>query len=110
MPRLRLAVDPPFPVSQSESLKAITERSVAGAKAYEGGGTLQEAAAGVNAFLTEHVDAQRAAKEPAKRKAGSYKGAAAKPRYNNWFGRANDWSRKIQRVHGRIRFKNQYFK
>ena len=49
-------------------------------------------------------------KEPAKRKAGSYKGAAAKPRYNNWFGRANDWSRKIQRVQGRIRFKNQYFK
>jgi len=49
-------------------------------------------------------------KEPAKRKAGNYKGAAAKPRYNNWFGRANDWSRKIQRVQGRIRFKNQYFK
>ena len=29
-----------------------------------------------------------------------------KQKYNNWFGR-NDWSRRIQKVQGRIRFKNQ---
>jgi hypothetical protein len=27
-------------------------------------------------------------------------------KYNNWFGR-NDWSQRIQKVQGRIRFKNQ---
>ena len=29
-----------------------------------------------------------------------------KQKYNTWFGR-NDWSRRIQKVQGRIRFKNQ---
>ena len=32
--------------------------------------------------------------------------ASSKQSYNNWFGR-NDWSRRIQKVQGRIRFKNQ---
>jgi hypothetical protein len=27
-------------------------------------------------------------------------------KYNNWFGR-NDWSQRLQKVQGRIRFKNQ---
>lgn len=31
---------------------------------------------------------------------------SVKQNYNNWFGR-NDWSRRIQKVQGRIRFKNQ---
>ena len=31
-----------------------------------------------------------------------------KQRYNNWFNKANDWSRRIESVQGRIRFKKQY--
>jgi hypothetical protein len=42
----------------------------------------------------------------AKNGGGLLQPSATKQSYNNWFGR-NDWSRRIQKVQGRIRFKNQ---
>jgi len=46
-------------------------------------------------------------KVPRKRKANGKKDNTLKQRYNNWFGLRNDWSRRIQKVQGRIRFKKQ---
>lgn len=50
-------------------------------------------------------DTQPPEKEQVKRRAKSRSSLA--DRYNNWFGRPNDWSHRIQRLQGaRIRFKN----
>ena len=47
------------------------------------------------------------ARIPTKRKAKNSNNSKSKLRdlYNNWYGPRNDWSRKIAKVQGRIRFK-----
>ena len=44
------------------------------------------------------------ARVQSKRKAGSGK-SKLRELYNNWYGARNDWSRKIAKVQGRIRYK-----
>lgn len=48
--------------------------------------------------LEEKSQSKRKAKKPTKK-------SSLRERYNNWFGPRNDWSRKIQKVQGRIRYK-----
>jgi len=66
----------------------------------------KDSAASLAADLPLYEDSLES-KTPRKRKAKGKKDKSLKQRYNNWFGPRNDWSRKIQRVQGRIRYKKQ---
>lgn len=58
-------------------------------------------------FSEEELEEKKAAKRNAKKgKNKKKKKSGLKERYNNWFGTRNDWSKRIQRVQGRIRFKH----
>ena len=56
-------------------------------------------------FSEEELEEKKNAKRNAK-KGKNKKKNGLKERYNNWFGTRNDWSKRIQRVQGRIRFKH----
>jgi len=55
-------------------------------------------------FSEEELEEKKTAKRNSKK--GKKKKNGLKERYNNWFGARNDWSKRIQRVQGRIRYKN----
>ena len=58
-------------------------------------------------FSDEELEEKKNAKRNAKKgKNKKKKSGGLKERYNNWFGTRNDWSKRIQRVQGRIRFKH----
>jgi len=57
-------------------------------------------------FSEEELEEKKAAKRNAKKGKNKKKKSGLKERYNNWFGTRNDWSKRIQRVQGRIRFKH----
>jgi len=58
-------------------------------------------------FSDEELEEKKNAKRNAKKgKNKKNKKGGLKERYNNWFGTRNDWSKRIQRVQGRIRFKH----
>ena len=60
-------------------------------------------------FSEEELQEKRNSKRNSSKnkKSGAKQQSGLKERYNNWFGTRNDWSKRIQRVQGRIRYKNQ---
>ena len=73
------------------------------------GGTQKSArlqATHIPLFSEEELEEKKNAKRNAKKGKNKKKKSGLKERYNNWFGTRNDWSKRIQRVQGRIRFKH----
>jgi hypothetical protein len=82
----------PLPPAGLDSLLQEAERA----------GKLQ--ATHIPLFSEEELEEKKTAKRNTRKNKKKKNGL--KDRYNNWFGTRNDWSKRIQRVQGRIRYKN----